>query len=267
MFSNSRAAVLIPVFNRPVELARTLESVDRQREAFEIIVVDDGSDPGLALDASSFSHPLTLLRLDRNRGVAAALNAGVREALNRGFEYLVRQDAGDLDLPGRIAKQVRFLDEHPDVAVVGSWVRFVGLQGEAVFDFTPPTDDSDIRRRMRYSNPLMHPACTIRLSALKRHGCYDEGLVAEDYELFFRLSRACALANLPEILVLKSNAPDSLSIAHRRRLLTSRARIQWRYFSACSLHSWLGILRSVAMLAMPHGLSVAIKRLITHRER
>jgi glycosyltransferase involved in cell wall biosynthesis len=264
--SSSRLAVLVPVFGRPEELARTLESVDRQREAFEIIVIDDGSSPPIALDAARFSHPLTILRLDRNRGVAVALNAGVRAALERGFEYLARQDAGDLDLPERIAKQARFLDEHPQVGVVGSWVRFVGPCGETVFDFTPPADDRGIRRWMRYSNPLMHPACMLRTSLLKRYGAYSEDYFgAEDYELFFRLSRGCGLANLPEILVLKSHAPDSISIAQRRRSLWSRARIQWRYFSARSLDSWLGILRSMVMLAMPHGLSVALKRLVTHR--
>jgi len=262
--ARDRVAVLIPVFNRPDELARTLESVDRQPDAFEIIVVDDGSSPPVELDAGRFTHPLTVLRLDRNRGIAAALNTGVRAALARGFEYLARQDAGDLDLPGRIARQVRFLDEHPEVGVVGAWVRFVGDGGATVFDFTPPAEDHLIRKRMRYSNPLMHPACMLRASALHRYGAYSEAYFgAEDYELFFRLSRVLRLANLPEILVLKSHAADSISIAHRRRSLASRARIQLRYFSALSPHSYLGILQSVAMLAMPHRLAVALKRFVT----
>jgi hypothetical protein len=113
----------------------------------------------------------------------------------------------------------------------------------------------------------MHPACMLRLSALCRLGPYSERYFgAEDYELFFRLSRECKLANLPEILILKSHAPDSISIAHRRRSLASRARIQWRYFSPASPHSYAGILRSMVMLAIPHDLSVAVKRLVTRRD-
>ena len=266
--SRKRVAVLIPVLDRPEELARTLESLDRQPEGFEIIVVDDGSEPPLALDTGGFEHGLTLVRLPVNRGVAAALNAGLREARERGFEYLARQDAGDVDLEGRIGKQVRFLDEHPDVGVVGAWVRFVSPAGLPLYEFTPPVDDRGIQRRMRYSNPLMHPACMLRMSTLESIGPYCEDYFgAEDYELFFRLSRAHACANLPEVLVLKDHSPDSISIAHRRRSLANRARIQLRYFSPFSLHSYLGFLRSVAVLATPHGLALGCKRALNGSER
>ena len=77
-----RVTVVVPYYQAPLELGRTLAGLERQtypRELFEVIVVDDGSDPPLALPES----PLDLrveYQEDLGFGLARARNTGARAA-------------------------------------------------------------------------------------------------------------------------------------------------------------------------------------------
>lgn len=247
-----RLAVLIPVFNAAAALDRTLESVDAQEADFDIVVVDDGSRPPLRLDPGRYRHRLTLLRQERNGGISAALNAGLRHALDAGYELVARQDAGDLDLPGRLAKQMAFLDRHPEVALVGGWVRQLDATGRNLFLLRYPAGGAALRRSMRYGPAFSHPACMFRVAALRAVGLYDPGLeLAEDYELFCRLVAAFPCANIPEPLIAKLDGPGNVTWDRRFRSRSSRLRIQLRHFSAADPHAWLGVARSLIAYLLP----------------
>lgn len=257
----ARIAVLIPVHNAQNDLMRTLASLDRQSETFDVFVVDDGSRPPIALDPDSYRHPVTLLRLPANRGIEGALNAGLGRILADDYAYVARQDSGDVDVGERLARQRHWLDCHPEVALVGTWVDFVDDEGRRIFTFTPPADTQAIRRRMHYSAAFIHPATMIRTSALRAVGPYsDRYPLAEDYELFFRIARRFGCANLTDVLVRKEENPDSLSVARRRRSLRSRIRIQLAYFDRGSIHSYLGLLYSLILYVVPYRLLMRIKR-------
>lgn len=255
-----RLAVLIPVFNAQGDLERTLASLDQQNEAFDIFVVDDGSKPPISLTRSC-RHRVEMITLATNRGIEAALNAGLDRILADRYAFVARQDSGDLDLGERLAHQRAWLDRHPDVALVGAWVDFVDRDGQRIFAFTPPTGTKGIRRRMRYSPAFIHPATMMRTAALRAIGPYsDRYPLAEDYELFFRLVAHFACANLPEVLVRKEENPASLSVARRKRSLRSRIRIQLTYFDWISVHSYLGLLYSLLLYVVPYPLLMRVKR-------
>lgn len=255
-----RVAVLIPVFNAADRLARTLRSVDVQDGAFDIFVVDDGSTPPLRIDPADYRHRIRLIRLDTNRGIVAALNAGLAEIMAADYDFVVRHDAGDVDIGPRIARQVAVLSAEPSLAVVGCWTEFVDLAGSDGYVYRTPLDETAIRRRMHFSPSFIHPACTIRLSALRQVGVYsDRYRHAEDYDLFFRLIRAFPTRNLPEILVASEINPEGISSASRRAALVSRIRIQLRYFSPASPYSYIGLLRSLVFLLAPNSLLLRLK--------
>ncbi len=257
----TRIAVLMPVYNAGETLIRTLESLDRQHEDFDFLIVDDGSQPPLALDAGLFRHPLTLLRLPNNQGIDHALNEGLRRAMADGYDFVARQDDGDLELGERLSLQKAFLDQHPDAAVVGVWIRFVDPQGKTLFVYRPPTQPRGILRRMRYSSAIISPGSMIRVSALKEAGVYSSDYpVAEDYELYFRLCQRFPCYNIGQVLVMKEENPEGLSAGKRKKSLISRVRVQLKYFSLSSIHSYMGLMQSILLLVVPYGLLIAIKR-------
>ena len=96
-------SVVLPTHNRAGLLPRALASVLGQRcdEAFEVIVVDDGSDDGTAAYLAAIADPrLTLLRNETAQGAAAARNRGLAAA---GAPVTAFLDDDDELLPGFLA--------------------------------------------------------------------------------------------------------------------------------------------------------------------
>jgi hypothetical protein len=98
---------------------------------------------------------------------------------------------------------VAYLTEHADVAVVGSWVRRIDEQGQALGLQQFPTQPALVAWSMVFCNSLAHPSVMMRRSALAGAGPYSfEYPNIEDYELFMRLSQTLRLANIDEPLLL-----------------------------------------------------------------
>ncbi len=255
--------VLIPVWQDRDGLARTLGAMADDRFPFDVLVVDDGSTDPVRCDPTCGAHPVTMIRLPRNRGIEHALNAGLGHVLERGYRYVARLDCGDLPLPGRIERQVRFLEAAPDVAIVGTWARCVNDAGDYLFTLRFPQDDAAIRRKHRYVPGLLHPTVLIRVAALRDAGVYsDRYRTAEDYDLFVRLGRNHRLANIPEALTEYVVSAGGTTALRRRRTLISRLGVQRANFDWRDPHASLGILRTVALMAVPFRWLTAAKSVL-----
>ena len=93
-------SVVIPVYGRRAGLRRCVESALRQAPiAIEILLIDDGSpdDPFAALGELRHDPRLRLHRLDRNRGVSGARNAGISLARGRYVAFLDSDDEWETD--------------------------------------------------------------------------------------------------------------------------------------------------------------------------
>jgi len=258
-----KLAILIPVYRNQRGLERSLDSLARAAEAFDIVVVDDGSPVPIYVPArfASSSKSLSLLRLGTNRGIAGALNHGLRSVLGHGYSYVGRLDAGDVISPLRFAKQVSYLEANPECAVVSSYVDFVDDAQRLLFRHRAPCQHPQIRRALHLNNCVMHPGATIRASAFEESGLYREDVLgAEDYELFLRLSRAHTLAVLPEVLTSMEYSPSGLSVAGRRRQQRTRLRLQLRYFDPLSPYSFWGVARTLLAMLAPQAAVLRFKR-------
>ena len=105
-------SVIVPAFRSEATLGRAIESVLRQTHpAFEVVVVDDGSDDGTAAVAQAFGAPVRVLR-QPNGGTASARNHGVREARGDVVCFL---DADDSYAPQRLEQVVAKLAAEPEL--------------------------------------------------------------------------------------------------------------------------------------------------------
>lgn len=261
-----RCCVLIPYRDAGESLLRSLESLDAQDEV-DVLVVDDGSDrlpASEVLTRYGSAVPLRVMRLDRNVGIAHALNAGLEE-LGDSYEYIARLDCGDLCLEGRLTKQIRFLDDHPDCYLVGTWAEFVSVEGERRFVFRPPTDSEGIRRRMFVNSAFVHPTVMFRSALLAEVGPYPtDRPAAEDYAFFRAVAQRHEVANLPEPLLRYVVDPGSISSVSRRQQLASRLKVQRQHFEWKPLALY-GVVRTLVQLVVsPRAVSVVVNRL---RER
>lgn len=203
-------SVLVKAYNHAPYVARTIESVlDQSFQDFEIVATDDGSTDGTLDVLRGFSDPrLRLEASARNRGISAAMNATVARARGR---YLAILNSDDWALPGRLERQVAFLDANPGVSSVFGLPRPVDEAGEPAVardDFRAPLAFPDrsrrswLRRFFFHGNCLCAPTAMIRREAYAAAGAYDSRLTnLQDLDMWVRMLVAGhAIHLLPEEL-------------------------------------------------------------------
>src|SRR6056297_42872 len=213
-----RVSVLLPVYNGGAYLEAAVQSLLGQTFGdFEILTINDGSKDGSVATLERLAREDARIRVisRENRGLVATLNEGMARA--RG-EYLARMDADDLALPERIARQVAFLDAHPEVVAVGTRTLLVDAEGWPLRPFAEQTGHAEIDAAhiAGRGGAIVHPSAMIRADALRAIGGYDDRYPhAEDLDLFLRLAEIGRLANLPEILFHYRQQPHSIGHKHR----------------------------------------------------
>jgi glycosyltransferase involved in cell wall biosynthesis len=202
---------------------------------------------------------VVLLEAPALGGLALALNLGMAYARS---EYIGRMDGDDISLPERFAKQVAYLDVHPDVIVLGCRVQLIDVEGKPLSRSLPFFEtDEQIRRQLPVRSPLQHPALVLRRSAVYAVGGYMFGRGVEDWELYLRMARLPGLRfhNLNELLFLHRRHPAQA---------TSAGRIRSNYLDiAAFLFSEMLATRSPAYalgIVLKHPLLSAARRRLLH---
>lgn len=261
--SRNSLVCLIPHYNNPQGLLRSLASIDAA-ECCDVLVVDDGSvqapvDEDAARRAFRAQGALHVLRLPRNQGIEHALNAGLAWIAERGYALVGRLDCGDENLPGRFARQQAYLQAHPEVVLLGGAASFVAQDGTESFVWRPPLTHPAILRALRHNSAFVHPTVVMRPEAVEAVGRYPLDVrAAEDYALFYALAQRFPVANLPDVLIRYELDPGGISLSRRRRQLLARLKVQGRHAGASPM-AWLGMARTLTLLALPYGLVFSLK--------
>jgi glycosyltransferase involved in cell wall biosynthesis len=210
----ARVSVLLPIYNGAPFLAEAIASILAQSfRDFEVIAINDGSldASGEILDRKAQADDRVTALHQANAGVIATLNRGL--ALARG-EFIARMDADDVAHPERFARQVAFLDIHPDVAAVGCSVTLIDEGGKRIRDVDYPGTPEAVAAFLEIGSALAHPAVMMRREIVRELGGYRAAYRhAEDYDLWLRLAERHRLANLPERLLLYRQHAAKLSFS------------------------------------------------------
>ena len=245
-------SVLMSVRNGVPWVREAVESVlDQTASDLELIVIDDGSTDATAALLGTIRDPRLRVERQPPTGLTPSLNRALGLAR---APLLARLDADDLALPERLARQRVFLDAHPDVGLLGTGAREVDASGREIRVVSPPEEDAAIRRALIRRNPFVHSSVMMRRSAVAQAGGYDERLsVAQDYELWMRMSRITRLANLSAPLVVRRLLPGRVGAARDSERLAAEARVRWRAVRSGTYPWWCLIftIRPVLALALP----------------
>jgi len=202
-----RVSVLMPVWNAGDFLVEAIESILKQTyKDFEFLIVDDAStdDSWQIIQKYQKKHPKLIRAFRLKKNTNAAGNGAINKILKYAKgEYLARMDADDVAWPERLAKQVEFLENNPDVILVGSQARVINKEGKIIGKKVYPTDDKKIKEKYAIIHPIIHPTCMIRRSMLPdKNKLYRLRFgVNDDYFTFFSLQKYGKFANLPEFLL------------------------------------------------------------------
>jgi glycosyltransferase involved in cell wall biosynthesis len=222
--------ITLPVYNAMPFLPAAVESVLGQTFGeFEFFIIDDGSSDGSTDYLRSLRDPRIKLTVRENRGLGATLNELFRDSRT---DYVARMDADDICEPLRLEKQMSFLSDHPDVAMLGTGITFV-VGNRVVEGFRPLTEHSEIRRRLlQKRSGVTHPTIIVKRCAWAAVGGYRFAGAGEDLDFCLRLCDFGRVANIPDVVYqyrlrkesLTFNTGDETNMGYAFAIACAKAR-------------------------------------------
>lgn len=224
-------SVVMPVYNSEKYLAETIESVLGQTfRNFEFIIVEDCPTDGSPAIIDRYvkrDRRIVRVKNSRNVGISGSRNRGI--GIARG-KYIMNMDHDDLSMKNRMEAQVKYLERHPKVGIVGSAVIAIDGSGAQIGTRKLPESDAEIRKALPLYAPFAHPSTMVRKEAYEKAGAYDrEFEPADDYELYFRIGRQFEFANIGTPLLKHRLHGGSATVKKIRRMIsgTMRAKMKW----------------------------------------
>ncbi len=196
-----KISVIIPVYNRDNSLRSAIESVFYQTyKNIELIVVNDGSEIDLEKILLPYKNRIKLLNHEKNLGVSAARNTGIKHSSS---DYIAFLDSDDLWLPFKLSYQIKqmlnknYLISHTD--------EFWWKKGQFV---------NQGKKHTKYGGKIFNnilDICRISPSSVIIHkkifediGLFNENLKAcEDYDLWLRIALKYEILFLPVKSIVK----------------------------------------------------------------
>jgi glycosyltransferase involved in cell wall biosynthesis len=194
----------------------------------QVVLVQDGPispEMSYCLQELVATSPVevTFVRLERNRGLGPALDAGLQASR---FDIVARMDADDVAMPHRFQTQVPLVRSGADLVGAGL-LEFGSDIDDVVGRRTPPSDSGDIARYARLHDPFNHPTVVYRRSAVIAAGGYGDLPLMEDYWLFVRMiASGVRVVNVAEPLVYYRVGDGAYERRGGRDLLRSELRLQ-----------------------------------------
>ncbi|SRR6266481_5191006 len=214
-----RVSIVMSVFNGERFLAEAVDSILNQSfRDFEFIIIEDGSTDGSSqiLDSYQNNDARVAVYRQKNRGLIASLNRGC--ALARG-KYIARMDADDIAVRDRLQGQVDFMEDHPEVGVLGGATEWIDITGKSLLRCRFPITDREIKSALRRGDcPLAHPTVIMQKEVFASVAGYRTAMLhAEDYDLWLRIADRFQLANLDAVVLKYRVHPDQVSIRRCRQ--------------------------------------------------
>lgn len=211
-----KISVLLPVYNGEQFLGEAIDSILNQTfRDFELLVLLEYGSNAASRDIIENKKADERIRVIENKerklGLAESLNLGMKVAKG---QYIARMDADDISLPKRFEKQVKYLDNHPDIVMCGTAMK--GLYDDGHTDDRGYfTDAGSIRFECMLGNPFGHPTVMWRREAfLQEKLFYRNTPYSEDFELWKRVVERFDCANLKECLLIYRLHGESASAVY-----------------------------------------------------
>lgn len=213
----SEYSVLMSVYQseNPNNLKKALESILNQtHRPNEIVLVEDGPlTDDLYKIISDYLSYLKIIKIPTNVGLGNALNLGLESCSN---ELVMRMDTDDYSVPDRAEKMLLKFNQDNNIDVLGSSINEFSDDISNVISRKPVLlKDTEIKKRLKYRNPINHPSVMFKKNSVLEVGGYQEIKYNEDYFLWIRMAiNDKKFLNFEEPLVYMRVDNDSYARRH-----------------------------------------------------
>ncbi|MCG6137601.1 MAG: glycosyltransferase family 2 protein [Nostoc sp. LLA-1] len=209
-----KVSVIIPAYNAMQYLPETISSVLQQTFSdFEVLIIDDGSSDNIKEWVLNLTDKRVKLISQTNQGVSVARNTGINQAKG---EYIAFLDADDLWYATKLEKQIRCLDNNPEIGLVHSWMAVINEEGKATGKFMNSDAEGDVWKQIVEKNTVACSSVMVRRCCFQRWGMFlprqnECPVDVEDWEMWIRIAAHYPFAVIKEPLILYRQHTNSTS--------------------------------------------------------
>jgi len=211
MFEQPLVSVLMNCYNGEKYLREAIESVLSQSyENWELVFWDNRSSDNSGTICKSYEDPrIRYFLAERHTNLAAARILAFQQVCG---EFVAVLDVDDTSHSDRLARQVAFLEQHPEVALVGSWVKLVNTHGKLISEYRPPVNTDELYQCLGWTNPIVNSSSMYRRQIAELLGGYSaEFLNSQDFCLVLDIAAQFKIAVIDDFLCHLMISSTSLS--------------------------------------------------------
>lgn len=147
---------------------------------------------------------LKIQRRAENKGLAQSLNDLLNIVMPKGYEYIARMDADDVNALNRFERQMLYFQTHPEVECLGTWAIEITSTGLEYYKKRMPETHEECKKLFRKRDCMVHPAVMYRRSYIEKAGLYSlDTYFGEDTMMWAQgFVKKCVFGNVPEFLYL-----------------------------------------------------------------
>lgn len=216
----SKISVIMPVYNAEHYVTQAIESILTQTyQDFELIVINDASeDSSMEKICMINDKRIRILENKYNMGISATRNLGLDIADG---EYIALLDNDDIAVRRRFEWETAYLDENPDIMVVGGHQREIDEHGKLLYSkWITYLNPSYIKAFLLFNNAIVNGSTMFRKEFIeKNHIRYQKNMCgAEDYMFWVECSLHGKIKNLDEVMLFwrKTAVHQTTSILQNR---------------------------------------------------
>lgn len=208
-----KISVIMSAYNSDRYIEESILSILNQTfRDFELIIIDDCSTdsvPEVIKKYQELDPRILAIRNETNSGVAVSRNKGIKLAK---ADYIAIMDSDDIAYPKRLEIQYNFIENNPDVALIGCGTEIIDENGHFMKKRIGLIDPDEIKFRMLLRNPFIHSSVFYRKKIFEESDGYNkEYEYSEDYAFFSFLAGKYQLASIPEVLIKYRENPQSVT--------------------------------------------------------
>lgn len=184
-------SVIMGVYNDKKFLSKSIDSILNQTyKNFEFIICDDCSNDGswnILKKYEAKDERIKIIKNEKNLGLASSLNKCIK--ISKG-NYIARMDSDDISIKDRFQKQIEYLENNPEISVIGTNVYYIDNS-----DHRYSKSENKTLKEISFQDTvkqtmLVHPSVMMRKQVLLDVGGYtvnDLTKRAEDYDLWCKM--------------------------------------------------------------------------------
>lgn len=189
---NPRVSIQMCTYNRAHYIEKAIKSVLSQTFTnWELLILDDASTDNTEEVISKYLNDIRIkyFKNESNLGIAGNRNKGLNDSKG---EYIAVLDSDDYWIDNlKLEKQVNFLDENPDYALVGTNMIIINEKGVEIAKSNFETVYDKIKNKMLLRNQISQSTVMYRKNiALLLNGYSKNYSVCDDYDLWLKIGKS-----------------------------------------------------------------------------